>query len=287
MRTFFAVPGVSTDPSSIRPSLLRSWPPFPAAYGIAVTGTMAITSLLFFTVTRKLWNWPLPLAASVVSIFLAVDLAFFSANIIKIVAGGWVPLVIAGLIFLLMTTWKWCREIVSQTLLKLAVPISDFLKTIEEKKTIRIKGTAVFMTLNRDIAPSVLLLHFQHNQVLHERVILLSILTKNEPEVDPKDRVRITDLSQGFVKVIALYGFMETPDIKEVLKLCRVAGLQIDEANLSYYLGREIFLADGNSSLPMWRKKLFIALSKNARSATEFFKLPPDQVIELGSQISI
>jgi KUP system potassium uptake protein len=258
-----------------------------AAYGIAVTGTMTITTLLFYAVTRHIWGWSVGLALPLTVFLLGVDLAFLAANLTKVEHGGWIPLVIGLGIFSVMTTWKRGRKVLAEQMLSLAVSLEQFLERVARKQPPRVKGTAVFMTLTRDIAPSVLLQHFKHNQVLHERVILLSVVTRNEPEVDTLERVRVTELSHGFIKVNGYYGYLETPDITEILALCQSCGLLVDETQLSFYLGRETFLTTGKSGMAHWRKRLFIFLSRNARSATEFFNIPPDRVIEIGTQIQI
>lgn len=257
------------------------------AYGIAVTGTMIITSLLFYGVMRYVWRWNFWICASLLLIFLSIDLAFFSANILKVFHGGWIPIAV-GLTFLaIMTTWKLGREVLGKAMAELAMPLSKFFEQLEAEKPHRIPGTAVFMTLNRNIAPAVLLHHFKHNQVLHEKVILLSIITEHEPEVPTLERVRVTDLNHGFVKVVARYGYMETPNVTTILKLCESSGLTVDTDHISYYLGRESFIITGKVKIAHWRKKLFILLSRNARPATEYFNLPPDRVMEVGSQIEL
>jgi KUP system potassium uptake protein len=258
-----------------------------AAYGIAVTGTMIATTVLFYAVVRQIWGWSLTTSIAVAGLFLVVDLAFFSANIVKIAHGGWVPLVIAAGIYTIMTTWKRGRELLSRSMMDISMPLDQFFEVIRLAKPPRVKGTAVFMTLTRNIAPSVLQHHFRHNQVLHERILLLSIITKNEPEVDSLERVRVTELEHGFFKVIAMYGYMETPDISEILGRCECSGLTVDYSALSFYLGRETYLTTGSSGMWSWRKRLFVFMSKNARTATEFFRIPPDRVIEIGSQIRI
>ena len=258
-----------------------------AAYGIAVTGTMLITSTLFYTVIRHIWHWSFWKAGVLFVGFLLVDLAFFFANITKLHEGGWIPVLIAILLFSLMSTWKRGRQALAASMLQLAVPLNTFLDEIREKKPHRVKGTSVFLTLTRDIAPSVLLHHFKHNKVLHEKVILLSVLTENEPEVDTLERVRVNELGEGFFKVVARYGYIEAPNVPEILILCQGAGLPIEHRDLSFYVGRETFLTTGTSGMSVWRKKMFIFLSRNARPATEFFAIPPDQVIEIGSQIRI
>ena len=258
-----------------------------AAYGIAVTGTMAVTSVLFYFVVRKLWNWSFLKAGVLVSIFLVIDLSFMASNFIKVRDGGWVPLLIAGVIFAIMTTWKTGREAVSATLLSSSVPLEDFIQETVKAHTHRVKGTAVFMTLMRNIAPSTLIHHFKHNQTLHENVILLSILTDNDPEVSASQRVRVTEFSHGFIKVVARYGYMESPSITEILMHCEGAGLVLKTHEISFYLGRETLLPDGPTKIAYWRKKLFIFFSRNARPATEYFKIPPNQVIEIGAQLRI
>jgi len=258
-----------------------------AAYGIAVTGTMVITSVLFFVVARKLWNWSLLQSGSIVSFFLIVDLAFFGANIVKIKDGGWVPALIAASIFILMSTWKRGREALASILSEQAIPLQDFIDDVVQKKVARVKGTAVFMTLSRNVAPSVLLHHLKHNRSLHERVILLSVITEHTPDVSANQKVRVTELSHGFFKVTARYGYMESPDVSEILIFAMGAGLPIEIEKLSFYLGRESILPNGKTPMSLWRKKLFILFSRNSRPATEYFRLPPDQVIEVGAQISI
>ncbi|MBU6376000.1 MAG: potassium transporter Kup, partial [Bdellovibrionales bacterium] len=258
-----------------------------AAYGIAVTGTMVITSVLFFFVAIKLWNWSKIQAGVLVSFFLALDLAFFGANIVKLKDGGWVPALIAASIFALMSTWKRGREALASILSEQAIPLQDFIDDVVQKKVARVKGTAVFMTLSRNVAPSVLLHHLKHNRSLHERVILLSVMTEHTPDVSANQKVRVTELSHGFFKVTARYGYMESPDVSEILIFAMGAGLPIEIEKLSFYLGRESILPNGKTPMSSWRKKLFILFSRNSRPATEYFRIPPDQVIEIGAQISI
>jgi KUP system potassium uptake protein len=186
-----------------------------------------------------------------------------------------------------MMTWKRGRNQLAKHMAASAMPLETFFEKLKRDKPFRFKGTAVFLTLSRDIAPSVLLQHLKHNHSLHERVILLSIVTEHHPEVTARERVRVTDLELGFVKVVARYGYMEAPDIAEVMTLCMGAGLRLDFQELSFFLGRETFLTDQSPRLSKWWKQLFILLSRNARPATEFFRLPPNQVIEIGSQIQL
>jgi len=257
-----------------------------AAYGIAVTGTMMITSLLFFQICRKQWQWSFAKAASLVGFFLIVDGIFFASNVLKFFHGGWIPILIAIGIFTIMTTWKRGRAALAERLLKNSQSLVEFVSQIPAH-TPRVSGTAVFMTLTRDVAPSVLVHHFKHNRSLHQSVILLSVLTKNIPSVDTREKVRVTELGNGFFKVLAQYGYMENPDISEILGLCEGAGLTVRLDRLSFYLGRETFIYSDSRWMPHWRKRLFVFMSRNSRPATDYFRIPPDQVMELGSQIAI
>ena len=258
-----------------------------SAYGVAVTGTMAITTLLFGTVVRTLWRWSRTKTALIVGLFLFIDLVLLVANLTKFFHGGWVPLLIAGIMFWLMTTWRKGREILSQALLKQSLPFEQFLETVSTIKPHRVPGTAVFMTMNQDVAPHALLHHLRHSKVLHEHVILLSVITDHVPEVRTSEKVRLTEFEHGFIRVVAHYGYIETPDVAEIFQICSASGITFDLSRPSFYLGRETFLTTGMSELSRARKKAFILMSKNARTATEFFKLPPDRVIEIGSQIRI
>ena len=263
------------------------------AYGVAVTGTMAITNILFYLAARDLWNWSRLKAGAFLAFFMAIDLAFFSANLLKVPHGGWVPLAIAAAVFTLMTTWKRGRAILRGILQRGTVPIEMFLADIERKKPLRVKGTAVFMTSDPEGAPVVLLHHLKHNKVLHDQVVLLSVATAEVPEVAPAERVQMEPLGQGFFRVQASYGFMETPNVPAVLQYCGHHGINVKKNEVSYYLGRERLLPTqprrssdpGIASMARWRKKLFVVMSRNARTATEFFGIPPNRVVELGTQI--
>jgi KUP system potassium uptake protein len=257
-----------------------------AAYGIAVTGTMLITSLLFFVVARRRWGWPLWKAGSIVAVFLAIDIAYFAANIVKVEQGGWVPLVIAIGIFTLMTTWKRGRGLLHEKLRAATLPLDMFLNDAQLAKTVRVPGTAVFMTSDPDGVPVVLLHHLKHNKVLHQQVVLLSVMSAEVPELASSgQRTTVTKLSQGFFRVTARYGFMETPNVIEIMKLSSAQGLKARPADTTYYLGREQLLTVGPAKMVRWRKKLFAFMARNARSATEFFGIPPNRVVELGTQV--
>ncbi|MDO9018622.1 MAG: potassium transporter Kup [Deltaproteobacteria bacterium] len=257
-----------------------------AAYGIALTITMTITSILFFQLTRQ-WKWAMWKSVSLVAVFLALDLAFFGANVVKVVKGGWFPLAIASAVFIVMTTWKKGRRTLGNHIIANTLPTELFLNDVESTRPHRVTGTAVFMTSNPDGAPPVLLHHFKHNKVLHEQVILLSVQTRHVPEVPASQRLAIRELGHGFWQVTATYGFMETPNVLECLTLANARGLPVDPQAASFYLGRETLLTSGRSSMAQWRKVLFAILSRNARPANMFFNIPPNRVVELGTQIEL
>ncbi len=257
------------------------------AYGIAVTGTMVITTVLFHFVMRRIWRWRLVPAAALTTLFLLVDLAFLSANLGKVLQGGWIPIGIGAAIFVMMQTWKRGRRAMSDAMYADSMPLGEFQARLPVRRLPRVHGTAVFLALNPDTAPPALLRHIRHNHMLHERVILMTILTTSEPFADEWRRVRILDRGSGILQVSAMYGYMEKPEMSEILIHCLAAGLPLDINDLTFYLGRESLLFDGNSGMSHWRKRLFAFLTRNSRPATDHFGLPADQVIELGSQVSI
>jgi KUP system potassium uptake protein len=258
-----------------------------SAYGIAVTGTMTITTILFCIVARDLWQWPVWRIVGLGVLFLVVDLSFLGANLVKIAKGGWFPLLVAAVVYLLMTTWKRGRAIVTKILQDNSLPIRLFLEDIARRRPPRVQGTAVFMTSDPGGAPVVLLHHLKHNKVLHERVIIMSIEGEEIPQVQPDARVELRESGEGFYLVIGRYGFMESPDIPALLASLEAQGVRARPMETSFYLGRETLLPTGNSKLSRWRKKLFILMARNAQSATAFFNLPPNRVIELGAQIQL
>ena len=281
-----------------------------AAYGIAVTGTMAITSILFYVVARSRWGWGMATIGSLTAAFLVIDVAFLAGNMIKIPHGGWIPIAIAIGVYLLMSTWKKGRAMLNEVLHSGALPLTLFLDDVGRRNPPRVSGTAVFMTSSPEGVPVVLLHHLKHNKVLHEQVVLMSILSEEVPEVDDDERVTVERLEQGFYRVTARYGFMETPDVPEVLTFAKAQSLRARAQDTTFYLGRErIIIADRNRRgreaaarpgvrrapvpdgaakpirLARWRKKVFVLMSRNAQSATEFFGIPPNRVVELGAQV--
>ncbi len=258
-----------------------------SAYGIAVTGTMTITTVLFCTVARDRWQWPRWRVALVGVLFLSVDLAFLGANMAKVASGGWLPLLIAVVIYVLMTTWKRGRESVASALRESALPLDLFLEDIRRRRPARVPGTAVFMTSDPAGVPVVLLHHLKHNKVLHETVVIMSIEGEEIPQVSREERLTLKTLGDGFHRVVGRYGFMETPDVPALLASLQRDGLRASPAETSFYLGRETLLPDGNSRMARWRKLLFIVMARNAQSATAFFNLPPNRVLELGARIQL
>ncbi|HXV15979.1 MAG TPA: potassium transporter Kup, partial [Gemmatimonadaceae bacterium] len=265
----------------------RSTSALGAAYGIAVTGSMAISTILFSTLARTRWHWSWPRVLGLAALFLIVDLSFLGSNALKIVHGGWVPLAIAISVFTLMTTWNSGRRIVQSLLARGSLPIDLFLADVAKRKPFRAPGTAVFMTSNPEGAPLVLLHHLRHNKTLLENVILLSILATNVPHVPDDERITVTDLGEGFWRVVAKYGFMEKANVPQVLARCRSMGVVADRRDTTYFLGRERLLPTGRARLARWRKKLYIFMSRNSRSATEYFAIPPNRVVELGAQLEM
>jgi KUP system potassium uptake protein len=258
-----------------------------AAYGIAVTGTMAITSIVYLVVLRTRWKWPLWQALPLVIAFLTFDLAYFGANLLKFLDGGWFPLAVAAGVFTLMTTWKTGRTELAFRFTKTAVPLELFLDDIKRTQPHRVSGTAVFMASNASGTPPVLLHHLKHNQVLHQQVVLLTIDAATQPAVPPEDRLLVDDLGIGFWRVTARYGFMQSPSVPEVMRACRRHGIKAEPGRTSFYLGRDTLLTSGRSRMARWRKALFSFMTRNARSPTSYFNIPPGRVVELGMQIDL
>ena len=259
-----------------------------AAYGIAVTGTMAITSVVYFVVLTRAWKWPVWKAAPLAAIFLSFDIPFFGANALKFFNGGWFPIAVALAIFLVMTTWKRGRAYLARSLADRMLPIDVFVADLTQNEPHRVAGTAVFMASNPQGVPIVLLHHWKHNQVLHEAVVLLSVISEAIPEVRDSDRIAVRAFGKGLHQVTAHYGFMETPDVPHILKLAaKHHGVPYSPERTSFYLGRETLLTSGDSRMFRWRKALFSFISRNSRSATQYFGIPPDRVVELGMQINL
>ncbi|HEU6452619.1 MAG TPA: potassium transporter Kup [Gemmatimonadaceae bacterium] len=256
-----------------------------AAYGIAVTGTMIVTTILFSVLTQVRFGWSLARTGAFFLVYFIIDFALLSANVVKIESGGWFPIVVAIVIYTLMTTWKKGRSVLRDLLRSASLPMDLFLEDVRRRKPPRVPGTAVFLTSDTSGAPVVLLHHLKHNKVLHEQVILLSIVTRDVPYVAQSERARVEELGEGFWRIVAGYGFMQSPSVNEVMECCEPQGIKIRPMDTSYYLGREQLLPTGDSPMARWRKKVFVVMARNARAATAFFGLPPNRVVELGAQI--
>jgi len=256
-----------------------------AAYGIAVTGDMVITSILATVVVAKGWKWGWPRACALFACFLSVELVFLAANILKIPDGGWFPLVAGVGVFVLMTTWKRGRELLSARLQGERLELSSFIDSLSSSMPTRVYGTSVFLNADPKGVPHALLHNLMHNKVLHERVVLISVMFYDVPLVPEIDRVEVLPLKENFWSVIVQYGFMDDPNIPEALDFCAQSGLEFSSLETSYFIGRETLIPRLNSDMAFWREKIFVAMFRNAGSATAFFKIPSNRVVELGTQV--
>jgi KUP system potassium uptake protein len=265
----------------------RSSSSLAAAYGVAVTTTMVVTTLLLAVVQRERWKWGAGAVAAFSGFFLLVDLAFFGANVVKIPHGGWFPLAVGALIFTLMTTWKSGRAILAGRLSASSLPWELFVRDVAGSPPQRVPGTAVFMYGNPTGTPPALLHSLKHYRVLHEQVVLLALETAEVPRVDAAERATVEALGHGFYRIVVRYGFMEEPDVPEALAGIRADGLELAPMRTSFFLGRETLIPSRQPGMAPWRERLFAVMSRNARPATSFFCLPPNRVVELGSQVQL
>jgi KUP system potassium uptake protein len=258
-----------------------------SAYGVAVTMTMVITALLLFVVMTERWGWKKPVAIAVTAVFLLVDLAFLGANLLKVIQGGWLPIVVAAIGFTLMTTWKTGRRLVADRLTARAFPLEDFMKAVAEQPPVRVPGTAVFMTAAPRGTPPALAHNLRYNKVLHEYVIVLTVTTVPTPHAQQDERVNVESLGEGIYNVRIQYGFMEDPNVPEALALARQLGLHMDQDDVTYFLGRETIIVSRKRGMAIWREKLFVLMARNAVRATAYFRLPAERVVELGVQVEM
>jgi KUP system potassium uptake protein len=256
------------------------------AYGLAVTGAMLVDAALATAVAILVWRWPWPIAVGVFGLLAIPDLSFFIANALKIPEGGWLPLMVAAFVFFTITTWRRGREIVVKEMSEGALPLTDFLARMERAPN-RVAGTAVFLTADASSTPAAFLHNLKHNKILHERIIMLQVDTRDVPRVPEAKRVEVERLGKGFYSVIAHYGFMEQPDVPAALRACRPHGIAYDEMETSFFLGRETLVPAGRSRLGSWRRDFFISLSHSASATKAFFRIPPNRAIELGNQIQV
>jgi KUP system potassium uptake protein len=258
-----------------------------AAYGIAVTLTMLATTALFYFAAHRLWHWPAFLTLAICGVFGSVEAAFFAANALKVFNGGWYPLLVGALLFSVMTTWKTGRKLLWQRVRDAALPLDMFMESLKRREPNRVKGVAVFLASNADSTPLALLHNLKHNKVLHERVVFLTLNFEEQPHVDPGNRVALEGLGQGVWRLRASFGFMDDPNVMEVLREAAAKGLEVAPNEATYFLSRETVVPSRNPGMARWREHLFSLMSRNAQSATTFFRIPANRVVELGMQVEI
>jgi KUP system potassium uptake protein len=259
-----------------------------AAYGVAITTTMLITTILFYVVARRRWRWPAAAALPVAAFFITIDLAFFGANLLKIAHGGWFPLLVSAAILFLMLTWRKGRRVLRSRLSEICIPLDAFLSELKDQSIRRVPGTAVYMSGNRFGTPLALLHNLKHNKVLHEQVVLLTVRTEEVPYLaNPKDRVALENLHEGFWRAQIHFGFMEKPNLPVVLDRVKQPGLRFDPMRTTYFIGRETILATRKLGLSSWRGSIFAWMTRNAGDVTSYFCLPPNGVVELGARVEV
>ncbi len=259
-----------------------------AAYGIAVTGSMFVDTLLAWFIVRRLWKWSLPLSLAAIVPFIAIDLVFLTSNLLKIPQGAWFPLALGAILILIMWTWVRGTRIVTDKTRKDSLPLNDLIEMLRARPPHRAPGTAIFLTSDPDIAPVALMHNLKHNKVLHEKNVILTVRTTDRPRVAEADRVRIEPISDDFKKLIVSYGFMERPNVPKALNLCRKQqGLKFDIMSTSFFLGRRSLVPSANQGMPLWQDRLYIFLMRNAANPTDFFHIPPGRVVELGTQVAV
>lgn len=258
-----------------------------AAYGIAVTGTMVITVLLLFVVQRRTWKWPLAAAAAVLAPFLLIDLTFLGANVLKFLQGGWFPVALAAGLILIMWTWRRGAQILANKAHLDSTSLPALIASLQKRPPNRARGTAVFLTSDPSTAPVALLHNLKHNGVLHERNVIMTVRTAETPTVPEERRVEIETLSPEFFRVQVHYGFMESPDLTAAMSVCRHRGLKFDLMSTSFFLGRRSVVSSATGGMPPWQDRLFIYLARNATNPTDFFRIPPGRVVEMGAQVAV
>jgi KUP system potassium uptake protein len=267
--------------------LFRSSSAMASAYGIAVSGTMVVTGMMAFIVIWRRWGWSLLATAALILPFLVVDLTFLSANMLKVVEGGWVPLALGALVMMLMYTWRRGSKILFAKTRRLETPLDDLVRILEKKPPARVPGTAVFLTSDPKSAPTALLHSLKHYKVLHEHNVILSVETTHTPRVDSDKRVRIEPVGSTFLRVLLRFGYMETPNIPRALAIARKLGWQFDIMSTSFFLSRRSLRPATHSGMPRWQDRLFISLARSANDATDYFQIPTDRVVEVGTQVTV
>ncbi len=265
----------------------RSSTALASAYGISVTGEMVMSSLLAFVVVWKAWKWPLGFAVALVAPFLALELIFLSANMLKVLDGGYVPLTLAAVIAISMWTWVRGTRIVFDKSRRESVPLADLVKMLGKSHPVRVPGTAVFLTSDPEIAPSALMHNLKHNTVLHAKNVVLTVKVTTSPRVSEEQRIKIDPLNEDFTRVVLTFGYMEQPNVPKALALGRKHGLKFDIMSTSFFLNRRSFRASPQSGMPLWQDRLYIALTRAAANATDFYRIPSNRVVELGQQFTV
>ena len=267
--------------------MFRSSNALASAYGIAVTGTMVVTTMLAFIVIWKVWNWPVLATGAMVAPLLALDVTFLGANMLKVVDGGWMPLMLGTSMVIMMYTWRRGTAVLTAKTSKSQTPLVDLVEMLERSPPYRAPGTAVFLTGDPENAPKALMHNLKHNKVLHEHNVVLTVEYVEMPHVAPEERVRITHPGESFLRVVLRFGFMEIPNIPQALVIARKAGWQFDIMSTSFYLSRRALRIAAQSEMPLWQDRLFIALASGASDATDYFRIPTGRVVEIGTQVAI
>jgi KUP system potassium uptake protein len=258
-----------------------------SAYGIAVTGTMVVTTALAFVIVRHRWRWPLWASVLFIGAFLIVDLAFLAANLLKVMEGGWVPLVLGACSMVIMWTWVRGSRLLTEKTHRDSIPLQDLIVLLRKSGTVRVPGTAVFLTADPNLAPVALMHNIKHNKVLHERILVVCVRTENTPRVNPARRFQLEQLTDGFNRATFHFGYMESPRVPVALAAMRKAGFRYDIMTTSFFLGRRTVQESASSEMPAWQDKLFVALTKQSANATDFFSIPADRAVELGARVTI
>jgi KUP system potassium uptake protein len=268
-------------------ALFRSSSALASAYGIAVTGTMVVTCMMAFIVVWRMWRWSPFAAAALIVPFLVIDLTFLSANMLKVVQGGWVPLALGGVVMLVMYTWRRGSRLLFAKTRRLETPLDDLVRILEKKPPQRVPGTAVFLTSDPKSAPTALMHSLKHYKVLHEKNVILSVETMHTPRVEADKRVRIEPVGSTFMRVHLRFGYMEMPNVPKALAIARKLGWQFDIMSTSFFLSRRTLRPAPHSGMPRWQDRLFITLARSANDATDYFQIPTDRVVEVGTQVTI
>jgi KUP system potassium uptake protein len=267
--------------------MFRSSSALASAYGISVTGTMVVTGMMGFVVVWRVWKWSPFAAAALIAPFLFLDLTFLAANLLKVLEGGWVPLALGAVVMMLMYTWRRGSRLLFEKSRKLEFPLADLVAMLEKRPPQRVSGTAVFLTSDPISAPTALMHSLKHYKVLHEKNVILTIETAPTPRIDPAERVRLEEISKTFSKVTLRFGFMESPNVPKALAIARKLGWQFDIMSTSFFLSRRALKPAAHSGMPRWQDHLFIALSRTANDATDYFQIPSGRVVEVGTQVTV